>query len=52
VTSRLYRTTQSLAAQVTLRLRRLGIETVGSPTAVVLIALYMTGLILLDGRQT
>jgi hypothetical protein len=33
-------------------LRRLGIERVGSPTAAVLIALYVTGLILLDGRQT
>ena len=52
MTSRLYRTTQPLAAQVTLVLRRLGVERVGTPTAVVLIALYVTGLILLDGRQT
>jgi hypothetical protein len=33
-------------------LRRPGIERVGSPTAAVLIALYVTGLFILDGRQT
>ena len=52
MTSRLYRTTRPFAAQVTLMLGRLGIERVGSTTAAVLIALYVTGLILLDGRQT
>jgi len=52
MTSRLYRTTRPLAAQVTLVLRRLGVEEVGSPTIAALIALYVAGLILLDGRQT
>jgi len=33
-------------------LGRLGISGVGSPTTVALIALYVSGLILLDGRQT
>lgn len=50
--SRLYRTTQPLAARVTLVLGRLGISRVGSPTTAALIALYVSGLILLDGRQT
>ncbi len=53
MTSRLYRTTRPLAAQATLILRRIGVEEeVGTPTAVALIALYVAGLILLDGRQT
>jgi hypothetical protein len=52
VASRLYRTTQPLAARVTLVLGRLGISRVGSPTTAALIALYVSGLILLDGRQT
>ena len=52
MTSRLYRTTRPLAAQVSLIVRRLGVEEVGSPTTVALIALYVAGLILLDGRQT
>ena len=52
MTSRLYRTTRPLAAQVTLIVRRIGVEGVGTPTTVVLIALYVAGLILLDGRQT
>ncbi len=52
MTSRLYRTTRPLAAQLSLVLRRIGVEEVGSPTAVALIALYVAGLILLDGRQT
>jgi hypothetical protein len=52
MTSRLYRTTRPLAAQVFLIVRRLGVEEVGSPTTVALIALYVAGLILLDGRQT
>lgn len=50
--SRLYRTTQPLAARVTLVLDRLGISRVGSPTTAALIALYVSGLILLDERQT
>ena len=49
MTSRLYRTTRPLAAQVTLVMRRIGVEEeVGTPTTVVLIALYVAGLILLD----
>jgi hypothetical protein len=50
--SRLYRTTRPLFAQVIRILRQLGLPTLGSPTLVVLIALYVTGLILLDARQT
>ena len=50
--SRLYRTTQRLYCQVTTMLNRLGLSSVGSPTTVGLIALYVTGLILLDARQT
>jgi hypothetical protein len=52
MTSRLYGTTRPLATQVSLIVRRLGVEEVGSPTTVALIALYVAGLILLDGRQT
>jgi hypothetical protein len=52
VTSRLYTTTRPLAERVLLVLRRLGIYGVGSPTTAALIALYVVGLILLDGRQT
>lgn len=52
MTSRLYATTRPLAERVVLTLRHLGIEKVGSPTTAVLIALYVVGLILLDGRQT
>jgi predicted PurR-regulated permease PerM len=52
VTSRLDATTRPLAERVVLVLRRLGIEKVGSPTTAALIALYVVGLILLDGRQT
>jgi hypothetical protein len=33
-------------------LSRLGISTLATPTAVAVIALYVSGLILLDGRQT
>ncbi len=50
--SRLYRTTQRLYYQVEAMLSRLGLSVVGSPTTVGLIALYVTGLILLDARQT
>jgi hypothetical protein len=52
MTSRLYRTTRPLAAQVSLIVRRLGLQEVGSPTTLALITLYVAGLILLDGRQT
>ena len=52
VTSRLYRTTRALHAEVELVLRSLGIAGVGSPTMGVLLGLYITGLILLDVRQT
>lgn len=52
MTPRLYRTTRPLAARVSLLLRRVGIGAVGSPTTAALIALYVAGLILLDGRQT
>jgi DDE superfamily endonuclease len=52
VTPRLYRTTRPLAVRVALALRHLGIAGVGSPTTIALIALYVAGLILLDGRQT
>jgi hypothetical protein len=41
-----------LAERVDLMLRRLGINKVGSPNTAALIALYVVGLILLDGRQT
>jgi hypothetical protein len=52
VASRLYRATRPLCLQVTRALDRLGIATVGSPTTAALIALYVTGLILLDARPT
>ncbi|MBV9279254.1 MAG: transposase, partial [Chloroflexi bacterium] len=50
--SRLYSTTRHLYRQVTRQLSSLQIATVGQPTAAALIALYVTGLILLDARQT
>jgi hypothetical protein len=51
VASRLYRTTRPLYFQVTQILDQLG-AAVGSPTTAILIALYVTGLILLDARPT
>jgi hypothetical protein len=51
VASRLYRTTRPLYLQVTQLLDQLGVA-VGSPTTAVLIALYVTDLILLDARPT
>jgi hypothetical protein len=51
VASRLYRTTRPLYLQVTQILDQLGVA-VGSPTTAILIALYVTGLILLDARPT
>ncbi len=52
MTSRLYRTTRPLYSQVALALRRLGLTNLGSPTLVALVTLYVTGLVLLDARQT
>ena len=52
MTSRLYRSTRRLYTQVELSLKSLGILEVGSPTLGVLVGLYLTGLILLDVRQT
>jgi DDE superfamily endonuclease len=52
VASRLYRTTRPLYLQVTGVLDRLGVAAVGSPTTAILIALYVTGLVLLDARPT
>lgn len=50
--SRLYRTTQPLYLRVERVLLALGVGVLGSPTLAVLLALYVTGLILLDARQT
>jgi len=52
VASRLYRTTRTLYLQVTGALDRLGLATIGSPTTPILIALYVTGLVLLDAHPT
>jgi hypothetical protein len=52
VASRLYRTTRPLYLQVTGVLDRLGVAALGSPTTAILIALYVTGLVLLDARPT
>jgi hypothetical protein len=51
---RLYRTTRPLFQQVEVALQTLGIMAAvgGNPTAFGLIALYVTGLVLLDARQT
>jgi len=51
--SRLYPTTQRLFLLVVAALRSLGMEAAfASPTAFALAALYLSGLILLEGRQT
>lgn len=50
--SRLYRTTRLLYLCVCQALDRLGIWSLGTPTLAVLIAWSVTGLILLDARQT
>lgn len=50
--SRLYRSTRRLYLQVVRLLAKLGLAGVGSPTMVALIALYVTGLILLEARPT
>jgi DDE superfamily endonuclease len=52
VASRLYRTTRPLYLQVTGALDQLGVAALGSPTTAILIALYVTGLVLLDARPT
>jgi hypothetical protein len=52
VASRLYRTTRPLYRQVSCALDQLGAATVGSPTIAILVALYVTGLILLDAHPT
>jgi len=52
VVSRLYSATRALFRQVRRQLRSLGLAQVGSPTTVLLIALYVTGLLLLDRRPT
>jgi hypothetical protein len=52
VASRLYRTTRPLYLQVTSTLERLGLASIGSPTTAILIALYVTGLVLLDAHPT
>jgi len=50
--SRLYGITRALYSQVLHLLSQLEVRRWGSPTAVALLALYVTGLILLDVRQT
>src|SRR5688500_11293539 len=54
MTARLYRTTQVLYGQVAWALHALGVATAvgGNPSAVGLIGLYVTGLVLLDARPT
>ena len=49
---RLYRITRPLYHHVERALRTLGLADFGSPTTAALVALYVTGLILLDERQT
>jgi DDE superfamily endonuclease len=50
--SRLYRSTRSLYTHVSWILKHLGITEAFSPTGFSLVALYVSGLILLDVRQT
>jgi len=50
--SRLYRTTQALYLVIEGLLGSLGIASIGSPTLAALICLYVTGLVILDGRRT
>ena len=52
MTSRLYRSTRPLYRLVERTIGELGIRTMGTPTMAVLIAMYVTGLILLDARPT
>ncbi len=50
--SRLYSTTRRLYSRVARLLGQLGLAEVASPTAAALVALYVTGLVLLDARPT
>lgn len=50
--SRLYSTTRRLYVHVAYFLGQLGVNDLGTPTMAALIALYVTGLILFDTRQT
>lgn len=50
--SRLYCSTRRLYAQVASHLHQLGLSSLGSPTTVALMALYVSGLILLDVHHT
>ena len=50
--SRLYRTTSALYCTVERHLHQLGLAQLGSPTLLALITLVVTGLVLLDARQT
>jgi len=50
--SRLYRTTRRLYVAVEHGLQRLQVDTLGTPTLAALLALAVTGLILLDARPT
>ena len=50
--SRLYRTTLPLYCAVEAALRRLGLPALGTPTWAALVALAVTGLLLLDARPT
>jgi len=50
--SRLYRSTRQLYGQVETALLRLQVKTLGTPTLAALIAVTVTGLILLDARPT
>ncbi len=48
--SRLYRTTRPLYLRVCHILDQFGVVSIGSATTAILIALYVTGLVLLDAR--
>ena len=50
--SQLYSATRQRHAQVARLLDQLGLARVGGPTAVALVVLYVTGLIVLDARPT
>jgi hypothetical protein len=52
VASGRYRTTRPLYLQVWQILQQLGAATIGSPTTAILIALYVTGLLLLEAHPT
>lgn len=52
MTSRLYPTTRRLYHQISLLLGQLGTAQIGTPTLACLVALYVTGLVLLDRRPT